>query len=87
MDTVDATFNLLCILKEWEFPPLTREFPKKQTSLFEMDCFRLQQIVLIHCLSIDANAMNANVLFFIFYQACEGVSSLRKNITVVDFSH
>lgn len=32
---IDRAFNLVCILKEWEFPAITREFPKKQTSLFE----------------------------------------------------
>lgn len=36
---IDAAFNLVCILKEWEFPAITEGIPKKkkkrQTSLFE----------------------------------------------------
>lgn len=39
MGWIDVVFNLLCILKEWDFPGNAREFPKKkkkrQTSVFD----------------------------------------------------
>lgn len=30
MGWIDVAFNLLCILKEWDFPGNVREFPKKK---------------------------------------------------------
>lgn len=43
-----TTLNLLCILKEWEFPIIVREFPKNlKADLSEIELCKLGEIVLI----------------------------------------
>lgn len=48
---IDAAFNLVCILKEWEFPAITEGIPKKKKKgrrvYLKMERRRLEQIVLI----------------------------------------
>lgn len=51
---IDAAFNLVCILKEWEFPAITEGIPKKKKKkktgrrvYLKMERRRLEQIGLI----------------------------------------
>ena len=36
---IDAAFNLVCILKEWEFPAITEGIPKKKKKRKQADEF------------------------------------------------
>lgn len=45
MEWIDVAFNLLCILKDWDFPGIMREFPKKkrQMSVFDNGVLSTQE--------------------------------------------
>lgn len=50
---IDEAFNLVCILKEWEFPSTMREFPKKGRQMYlKWDHSQLGQIIFNLCVQL-----------------------------------